>query len=261
MQKCRNVEYRDGSRSRLLLCWGGLMTPELLVFIVIWVALLVQGLVGFGSALISMPILAQALGVSTAAPLFALCVLIGEGIMIVRHRKAFRFASVWRLMIAAVIAIPIGIRAAHIVPQNITLFLLGVITFGFALYSLVGPQIPALKDKRWAFGFGFVAGLLSGAYNTGGPPYVIYGTTQRWSQSEFKANIQSVFLISSLTVCVSHFLNGNFKPEVLHLFTFALPAIPLGLGIGFILEPFISPVFFRKAVLVLLLILGLTLIF
>lgn len=237
------------------------MPPELLVFLVIWVALLVQGLAGFGSALLAMPILAQAFGVTTAAPLFALCVLIGEVIMIVRHHKAFRFASVWRLMIAAVIAIPIGIRAAHIVPQNITLFLLGLITFGFALYSLVGPQMPVLKDKRWAFGFGFAAGLLSGAYNTGGPPYVIYGTTQRWSQSEFKANIQSVFLISSLTVSTSHFLNGSFTPEVLRLFTFALPAIPLGLGVGFILEPLVSPAFFRKAVLVLLLVLGLTLIF
>lgn len=237
------------------------MTPELLVFLVMLSALLVQSLAGFGSALLAMPILAQALGIKTAAPLFALCVLIGEIIMLMRHHKAFRFAAVWRLMVAAVIAIPIGIRTAHILPDNIVLLTLGILTFGFALYSLVGPQMPALKDKKWAFGFGFAAGLLSGAYNTGGPPYVIYGATQRWPQNEFKANIQSVFLISSLMVTTSHFLNGGYTPEVLHLFAFALPTIPLGLGVGFLLEPLISPAFFRRAVLIMLLVLGLTLIF
>jgi hypothetical protein len=118
-----------------------------------------------------------------------------------------------------------------------------------------------MPNPRWAFGFGFVSGLLSGAYNTGGPPYVIYGATQRWEQREFKANIQGVFMVSSVMVTTGHALSGGYTPEVLRLLGFALPAIVLGLGVGFMLEPRISPTAFRRAVLVLLLVLGLSLIF
>lgn len=208
-----------------------------------------------------MPILAQALGIKVAAPLFALCALVGEAIMILRHRKSVDFTAIWRLMLAAIIGIPIGIKAASVVPQQITLFVLGLVTAGYALYALIGPKMPELKDRRWAFPFGLVAGVLSGAYNTGGPPYVVYSASQRWEPHEFKANLQSVFIVNSLMVITGHFLNGSMTGEVAHLFTFALPAILAGLGIGFVLERYVSPSMFRTGILVLLLVLGLTLIF
>jgi hypothetical protein len=237
------------------------MPVELLVFLIVFSALLIQSLAGFGSALMAMPLLAQILGVPTAAPLFAVCALIGEIILITRLRKALRFAAMWRLIAGAVVAIPIGILGADLIPQQIALVGLGIVTFGFALYSLVGPEVPAMPNPRWAFGFGFVSGLLSGAYNTGGPPYVIYGATQRWEQREFKANIQGVFMVSSVMVTAGHVLSGGYTPEVLRLLGYALPAIALGLGVGFVVEPYISPTAFRRAVLVLLLVLGLSLIF
>lgn len=236
------------------------MSPELTVVTVILFATMVQTLAGFGSALVSMPILAQVLGVGTAAPTFALIVTVIEIFVIARHRQSFQFSGVWRLMLAAMIGIPLGIVSAEVIPEQVMLFLLGCIVLAYAIYALITPRIPRLSNKSWAFGFGFFAGILTGAYNTGGPPYVMYGTSQGWEVTEFKANIQSLFLVGSTTVIIAHFANGNITSDVLRYAFLGLPSVAIGLLVGFYLERFVNPAAFRKLVLILLLFLGASLI-
>lgn len=237
------------------------MSPEIVVVLVIFGAVLVQSLVGFGSALISMPLLAPVLGIKVAAPTFALLALVMEVIIIARHRADFRWRAVWRLMVAALIGIQIGVRAASLVDERVMLILLGMITSGYGIYALTRPLLPKLEHPVWAYGLGFLSGILSGAYNTGGPPYIIYGTSQQWSAGEFKANIQSLFIVGSLGVISGHFFNHNITPEVLRYCLFALPALAVGLLLGFYLDHHIDPTKFRKGVLMMLVVLGLTLIF
>jgi uncharacterized protein len=237
------------------------MPSELIVVLVILFAMFLQSLAGFGSALISMPILVQALGLRVAAPLFALIAFVAELIMILRHRRAFQIQSVWRLMAASIVSIPIGIFGANLLPEALMLRLLGVLVLGYALYALFAPQLPRLKDKRWAYGFGFTAGLLSGAYNTGGPPYVIYASVQGWEPGEFKINLQSVFIVSTMTIIIGHTLDHKMTPDVIRLFILAVPAVIVGMFTGFLLERFISPLVFRRGILMLLVVLGLTLVF
>lgn len=181
--------------------------------------------------------------------------------MILRYRRSLTIGSVWRLMIATVIAIPIGIFGSPFLDERIMLFLLGLLVFAFAVYALTTPVVPRLQDPRWGFVFGFASGLLSGAFNTGGPPYVIYGTTQGWVPKEFKANLQGVFIAGSLTLIASHFVKGNLTPHVTGLALYAIPSLLAGILLGFSLDRHVNPILFRKGIQVLLLILGLTLIF
>jgi len=58
-----------------------------------------------------------------------------------------------------------------------------------------------------------------------------------------------------------HALSQNFTPPVWQDYLLALPAIGLGLWLGFRLDRYMNPALFRKIVLVLLVILGLRLIF
>jgi uncharacterized membrane protein YfcA len=70
-----NVEYDRGME------W-------LLVFVIVFFAIFVQSLTGFGLALVSMPFLAALLGVQTAAPLVALFGLVAEVILLLYFREA-----------------------------------------------------------------------------------------------------------------------------------------------------------------------------
>lgn len=237
------------------------MDPQFVLIPVMAAAGLVQAVSGFGSALIAMPILAQLLGTRTASPVFALAAIVGEVVMILRYRRSLTFSNVWRLMIATVIAIPVGTFGSPLLDERFMLLVLGLFVFAFALFALLSPRMPRLSDPRWGYLFGFASGLFTGAFNTGGPPYVIYGTTQGWTPKEFKANLQGVFIVGSITLIVSHFLKGNFTPNVLDMTVFAIPALLVGIFAGFLLDSVVNPATFRRGVQILLLVLGLTLIF
>lgn len=234
---------------------------ELLVFPIFMAAAFTQAVAGFGAALLTMPLLIALLGIHTAAPLFALVIVVSEVIMIIRYRHALNLRDVWRLAVGSAVGIPLGVTALSQLPEDLVLGILGILVIVYALYTLLGPDLPELKRRGWGFAFGFVSGLFSGAYNTGGPPYVVYGTMSRWQPHTFKSNLQGVFLFSGLFVVTTHILSHNVTETVLGHALLALPGMLLGLLIGFSLDRFINPVVFRRIVLVLLVFLGLRLVF
>jgi hypothetical protein len=157
--------------------------------------------------------------------------------------------------------IPLGIALANRADQTLVLALLGMLMIGYALYSLLSPTVPYLRTDRWGILFGMFNGLLAGAYNTGGPPLVIFGNARRWQATHFKTNLQAVLFMNTLVVMSSHLIKGNITPTVLQYYGLLLPANLIGLWLGYQTDRFISADRFRQMVLVLLLILGLTLIF
>jgi len=235
---------------------------EFIVIPIIFFALFVQGAAGFGSALLAMPLLVPILGVEVAAPLFALVILTGEIIMIIRYRHALHIRDVWRLMVSSLVGIPLGVIGIRMIPEPVVLLILGVVTAGYALYALSGIKPLRITNDNAAYGFGFLAGLLGGAYNTAGPPYIIYITSSKeWTPAEFKSNLQAVFFVSSIGVIIAHFLSGNFTLIVIQHYLLTLPAAVIALVIGFSLDGRISPQRFRKIIMVLLVLLGLRLIY
>ncbi len=228
----------------------------LLIAAIFFFAGLVQSLTGFGSALISMPLLAPVLGLEVATPLVALMGAVLEAVLLLRFRMSLNLRVVWRLVIAALVGIPLGVLALRAFDERILLTILGVIVVVYALYALLDLKLPRLQHPWWAYGLGFLAGLLGGAYNTSGPPVIIYGTCRRWRPAQFKGNLQGFFLVVSLWVVVSHAFGGNLTSAVWRDFALGLPSLALGVVTGLRLDRHLDPQAFRKVVLVLLLALG-----
>ncbi len=232
----------------------------LLVAVVMLASAFTQTLTGFGSALVSMSILPPLLGIQIASPLVALMAITLETILLIRFRGAINFKAVWRLSLAALVGIPIGLGLARTVSEDIVLAVLGFILVGYSLYALITPRLPELKHPVWAFVFGFIGGILSGAYNVAGPAAVIYGNCRRWRPDEFRSNLQAFFLVNDAFVLFNHGLAGNLQLLVWSYYLVALPAILLGIFFGLRLDRHINPDMFRKLVQVLLIVMGLRLI-
>ncbi len=230
------------------------------LFLIVFAGVFVQSVSGFGLALVLMPLIASLLGVNAAAPLVAIIAIVAELTILIRYRESIQLTSIWRLAVASVLAVPVGVWGLAWLPARIALTGLGLVVVGYAIYALLRLRLPRLEHPNWAFFFGACAGLLSGAYNTSGPPYVIYGSCRRWEPAEFKGNLQSVFLISGTTAILSHALAGHYTAEIARYWLLALPAIGLGLWAGGRLDKKLNPILFRQIILWLLLILGLRLL-
>jgi uncharacterized membrane protein YfcA len=120
--------------------------------------------------------------------------------------------------------------------------------------------MPEMRHLGWSVLAGFLAGMLGGAYNTSGPPVIIYGDSQRWKPDQFKANLQGFFVLNSLLVVVAHFLGGNITREVWQLYLLGVPAMAVAVFAGTSLDRWINAVVFRKIALWILLVMGLRLI-
>jgi uncharacterized membrane protein YfcA len=232
-----------------------------IVLLVIFFAVFTQSLTGFGSALVAMALLPEMIGIRSAAPLVALVQVTIELFLLFRYRSAFNLHSVWRLTLASIFGIPFGILALRQADERLVLGFLGVVLAGYSLYGLLNLKLPALKEPAWAFGFGFLAGILGGAYNTSGPPAILYGNCRRWEPAEFKSNLSGFFLLIDTIVVTGHAWSRNLTPAVLQHYLWALPVIGLGLLAGIGLDRFLSPEVFRKVVLGLLVVMGLRLLF
>lgn len=230
------------------------------MFFIIFIAIFTQTVTGFGLALVSMPLLVYVIGIHEATPLVALVAGLAELLLLLRYRADLNLRAVTRLMAASLVGVPLGILLLRRVDAGVVTAVLGLLVFSYALYALFGPPLPELSHSIWAYGFGFASGLLGGAYNTGGPPAIIYGNCRRWPPAEFKGNLQGFFLVNSTFVIIGHAMSGTLTPVVWHDFITVIPAILLALLLGSRLDRYLNPERFRRIVLMVLVILGLSLL-
>jgi uncharacterized membrane protein YfcA len=223
-------------------------------------AFLILSLTGFAQALLAMPLLIPLIGLSNAAPLVALLTLVATLLLLVRYYQHIRLRTVWRYALASVVGIPVGVHLLDYIDGKTGMVALAVVVIGYSLYSLLNLHLPHLKNDIWAYGFGFLTGVLSGAYNTGGPPAVIYATAVRWKPDEFRGNMRGISLLNSVIVVATHAVSGNLTPQVWGYFAYTLPALLIGTALGMLLVPRIPAPVFQKLVLVLLLVLGIQLL-
>jgi uncharacterized membrane protein YfcA len=136
------------------------------------------------------------------------------------------------LVLPCLIGIPIGLVFLKTADDRIVRIVLGAILIGYGLYNLVSPRLPHLKSEMLSTPFGLASGILGGAFNSNGPPIVIYGTLRRWRPESFRATLQGVFLPTNLMVIASHALAGLWTRDVLQLYAYSLPLMLLATLIG-----------------------------
>lgn len=236
------------------------MTIELIIVITTFSAAFIQGIAGFGFALVAMPILSGLTSIQTAAPLVALTTLLNNFILCLYYRQSFDRKIVKNLLLGSVLGIPIGFLALDAVPTALMLIGLGGVIVAYALYSLLSPVVPVLKSKLWAYGAGFCSGILLGSFNLPGPPVILYGSSQRWSQEAFKGNLTSFFWVSVAIVVLGHGFQNRISEEIVRQFMISMPGLMLGLFLGVVLAKRFDPNIFRKIITILLAIIGVRLI-
>ena len=203
---------------------------------IILLSVLARSAFGFGNALIAMPLLTLVIGVRAATPLVALTGLATAVLILTLEWRSVHVASAWRLVLAALAGIPVGLLFLTSAAETLVTVVLALILIGFALFNLLRPQLPQLADERLAFPFGFIAGILGGAYNTDGPPIVIYSALRRWPPERFRATMQGYFLFTNSMIVASHGMAGLWTSQVVRLFTLTLPIVALGVGVGILLS-------------------------
>lgn len=227
---------------------------------IMFLAAMVKTTLGFGESLLAMPLLAMAIGLGAATPLVGFMGLALTLLMVGAHWRQIDLRATWKLLAAALLGLPFGILLVRAVPGAVGLRLLGLVLIGFGLFSLLRPQIAVGLHPLWGYVFGFLAGVLGSAYNTSGPPLVLYSALRGWPPVQFRATMQSFFLPISVLIVGAQVASGLWTPWVLTAALLALPALLLAVPLGERLQRRIPVEQFSRVVHGALVVLGLMLL-
>lgn len=202
------------------------------VICVLFFATLIRSTFGFGEALIAVPLLALVMPVEVAAPVAVLVSVTIAFLILVQDWRLVHLRVTGWLVLSTLLGIPLGLLLLRAASESTIKTILAVIIISFSAYSLAGGHTRELKDDRFAWFFGFNAGVLGGAYGMNGPPLAIYGALRRWKPASFRATLQGYFLPASVAGMGGYSLSGFWTPAVNHFYLISLPGVVIAIFLG-----------------------------
>ena len=222
---------------------------------VLFFATLVRSSLGFGEALIAVPLLALLLPIPAAVPIVVLVSITVAAVVLIQDWRQVHVRSAGWLVASTLIGTPLGLLLLTRVQPGVAKACLGLLLAGFSAYLLLSRKRAVLTDDRLAWPFGLCAGMLGGAFGMNGPPLVMYGTLRGWSPQRFRATLQGYFLPASMISMAGYWLAGLWKAEVTRYYLLSLPAVLVATLLGRAMDGRIEArSFFRLVNLAILLI-------
>lgn len=192
----------------------------------------VRSAFGFGEALVAVPLLALAIPVKEAVPVAALASVAVSCLVLARDWREVHARGAAALIVSTLFGVPLGLWLLRAAPEPALKTALAAAILAFSAYSLRRPPGVRLSDDRWAWLFGFIAGVFGGAYGLNGPPLAVYGSLRGWTPARFRATLQAYFLPASAAGLCGFALAGLWTPAVTALFLWSVPSIVAGALLG-----------------------------
>lgn len=222
-----------------------------LIALIMFAGASLQGITGFGSGLVAVPLLSLLIPLPQLTPLLSIINVVMALYLcwLLRHYLAPRK---WlALLIFGVVGTLLGNWALAQLP--LTWLQLGLAIFVISVGALFwfGLQIRAGAGKRQQSLIGLASGFANGALTLGGPPVVLFLTANRLERTSFRATLTLFFLVLGLTNVTSFSLQGAYTAANWGYLMVLLMGAIAGTYLGHRLSPLLPESLFRRLTLLL----------
>lgn len=228
------------------------MTRSVLVAIALIIAFAAgtQSIVGFGFALIAVPVLALLLG-----PKVAVVAMSSVGVpLVIWNAIRWRRDILWReaitTSIAAWVGMPVGLLVLTLADDQVLTATIGVTILVMTAWLWRGLKLP--EGRATELTAGFVSGTLATSTGTNGPPMVIAFQAVDLEPKPFRATLQACFVGQGAIALALFWSRGLIVHDVGTAFLIGAPAAVTGALLGDRIAPRVHAGPFRNAVLILL---------
>jgi uncharacterized membrane protein YfcA len=209
------------------------LTTVIFAPLVSLLAATVVAISGFGSALISIPLLALLLPLKVVVPLVVLLDFCASLVLGIRLRGEIERREVLRVVPSMLVGIAAGVTLLLLLPARGMLLALGTFVVAYGLYTLARRGVPMKFSRRWAVPAGLAGGLVGGAVGVGGPIYVMYYSGRIDDPTRLRATMSLTFVLSTGTRIALMAASGlMLDPQMWLTFALLLPALLAGLFLG-----------------------------
>jgi uncharacterized membrane protein YfcA len=191
-------------------------------------AYFIRGITGFGSGLISVPLLALFLPLKFVVLVVLLLDFTASIVMGGFNFKRVKWGEIAVLIPFGVVGVVVGTHLLVNLPTGPMLMALAGFVFIFALRNMFNIHSEKRISRGWAVPAALTGGTVGALFGTGGPPYVIYLSHRIREKSDLRATFSALFFSDGLARVISFLAAGLLVNAQVWVAYFAVLPIMLG---------------------------------
>ncbi len=227
-----------------------------------FLAAFVTGAVGFADALILNAIWLHIMIPSAAIPLVVSCGIAMHALPLYRLRHSLDFSRLPPFLLFGVFGVPFGAWALTQLDPTLFRNLIGGMLVVYGLWMLFRPSTSVgeaggrMADRAIGMLGGFMGGFagLSGLFPT------LWSGLRGWPKDKQRGVYQPFVLAMHLFGLAIFAFNGLLTARTGNDLLWCLPAVFIGSWLGVMVYPYLNEIMFRRAILALVLLSGVTLL-
>jgi uncharacterized membrane protein YfcA len=230
----------------------------LLIAVAVALAGFLRGFIGFGAALVSIPVISLVFGPQLALPIVTIMGIPSVLQLLpdaVRHSELpivmpISFAVFLGTPIGTLVLVSVDPDLMKIVISLLVILMVGFLTLGWQLNQQVHPSILLLS--------GFTGGLIQGAAGIGGPPVVAIALSRAGSPDRQRGNVLAVMTAIVLSSVLPLYYYGLITLQVIAIGLVLFPIYSISTWIGSRYFGTGGRHHFRRAALLVLAVIGIS---
>ena len=224
-------------------------------------AAIVKGFLGIGLPAAAMAFLTLVMPPTEAIPLLWLSILATNSLQFARAPDKLSIArEYYPFALAIIVSIFVTSMFIADYPTALLTVAIGVAMVVFSLNLLLGIRLNIGPGRRWQLGFGTLSGILGGISSIWSPTVAMYLVARDVPKERFIGATGFLFLSGVLPLGAGQVVAGVLTFPVLVKSALAMLVVMVGYRIGEALRGRVSQTFFRRAVLIAFLLMGMRLI-
>ena len=223
--------------------------------VVVLVASCVQGLTGFGFAVVAVPLLATLGGLDDAIAIAGLLGLWASVNTIRSSHPDIHWPVVRSLLRGTAIGLPVGMYVVHLIDTRRLTVVTGVVVLALAAALLMGLQIRCTRPIAQGV-TGVLSGTLGACTGMTGPPVVIALRGTDLSAAATRATLAVTLGTAGAAILALRTLTGHVHVSSLPVVALAVPLVWAGNRVGQWVFARVTPAGYRAVVMFLLVVSG-----
>lgn len=211
------------------------LSPWLLLAapIAVVLAYIVLGLSGFGSTVISVPLLAHFLPITFLVPLMGLLDLASTAFIGRSQREHIATAELKRLVPFMFVGFIVGVTLLMGTPDKHLRAALGVFACLVGFHGIFNPVLARRISTLWSIPAGIFGGAVATVFGAGGPIYGSYLSARLSDKREIRSTASTLISISAFSRAIIYALSGLLLHKAIFIGILVLaPFAYIGLKIG-----------------------------
>ncbi|GII23927.1 sulfite exporter TauE/SafE family protein [Planosporangium mesophilum] len=216
-------------------------------FAILLVAAFAQAVSGFGFSLVAVPLLALVSGPRAAVVGSSMVAVLLTSVTALHDRGFVRWRTVARVLVAAVVGMPLGLLALTALPARVLTVGIALVVLVFTLMTWRGFRVPGGVATTAVVGL--VCGALTTSIGVNGPPLVAAFQAMEFPPRPFRATLAAVFAGCGTIGVLGFAVTGHVNRSVGTVALVGVPAVLAGWYLGNKIFALVSVARFRLIVL------------